>query len=346
MFMSRNNASILAHHKHRLRFNVESLFLMEKEMVIIEDKIIREIIELLKSKLRKATISSKKDLSLSAPRFVFVCGKAFVEGQETIRSHTIDILEKIKVANDYGTKNVSILCVISEYLYVQDLSEDIFSFEKMLAEISDKIIIVAESPGTFCELGAFVMDENCRAKTIVINEDNKNFKNSFITKGPIKMLENENEHNVILHNGLERLKYSLEYNYKIEEIAKENLNIYINNDSKEIRLKSLIYELANIIELFQPLEFFEVEILYKELKGFDRYVISNTAGHKIRSIKQVLALMEQMGVVKKEHGYYSVNKKISCFNTMFRISRKEFNDIRIAYLNRMEKLQPQRMEIL
>lgn len=266
-------------------------------MVIIDDKIINEMIELLKSKLRKATISSKRDLSLSAPRFVFVCGKEIVEGEETIRSHTIDRLEKIKVENDYGTKNVTILCIISEYLYVQDLSEDIFSFEKMLAEISDKIIIVAESPGTFCELGAFVMDDKCRAKTIVINEDDEKFKNSFITKGPIKLLENEDS--VILHNGLERLKNSLEYNYKIEQISKENLTIYINDDPKQIKLKSLIYELANIIELFQPLEYFEVEILYKKLKGFDRYEISNIAGHKIRNIKQVLALMEKMGLVKK-----------------------------------------------
>lgn len=315
-------------------------------MVIIEDKIIREIIRLLKSKLRKMAISSKKDVSLSAPRFVFVCGKEFVEKQETIRSHTIDILQKNKIINDYGTKSESILCIISEKLYVQDLAEDIFSFEKMLAEISDKIIIVAESPGTFCELGAFVMDERCRKKTIVINEDNKKFKDSFITKGPIKMLENENENSVILHNGLERLKDSMEYNCKIGQIAKENLSIHINKDSKEIHLKSLIYELANIIELFQPLEYFEVEMLYKKSKGFEKYEIRNTAGHKIKSIRQVLALMEQMGLVNKNKGYYFINKKVSCFNIMFKISRKEFNDIRIAYLNRLEKLQPQRMEIL
>lgn len=30
MFMARNDASILAHHKHRLRFNVESLFYGER----------------------------------------------------------------------------------------------------------------------------------------------------------------------------------------------------------------------------------------------------------------------------------------------------------------------------
>jgi hypothetical protein len=340
------DASIVVRHKPRLRFNVESLFLMEKKMTTMEDKVINEIIQLLKSKLRKATISSMNDRSLSAPRFVFLCGKAFVEGQESIRDYTINILNKFEVENVYGTKNMSTLCIISERLYGQDLSEDIFSFEKMLAEISDKIIIVAESPGTFCELGAFVMDDNCRAKTIVINEDNEDFKKSFITNGPIKMLENESENKVILHNGLERLKDSLEYGDKIKEIAKENLTIYINNNPNEIRLKSLIYELTNIIELFQPLEPYDIEVLYKELKGFNSYSISNKAGHKIRNIRQVLALMVQMKILQKKEGYYLVNKEISCYNTMFKITRKEFNDIRIAYLNRMEKLKPKRMEIL
>lgn len=66
-------------------------------------------------------------------------------------------MRKCRIANHYGTQNEAVLCIIAEKLYVQDLSEDIFSFEKMLAEISDRIIIVAESPGEhFCELGAFV----------------------------------------------------------------------------------------------------------------------------------------------------------------------------------------------
>ena len=91
-------------------------------------------------------------------------------------------MRKCRIANHYGTQNEAVLCIIAEKLYVQDLSEDIFSFEKMLAEISDRIIIVAESPGTFCELGAFVMDEDCRRKTMVINEDNADYENSFITK--------------------------------------------------------------------------------------------------------------------------------------------------------------------
>lgn len=57
----------------------------------------------------------------------------------------------------------------------------------MLAETSQKLIIVTESVGTFCELAAFVMNDNCCEKTIVINEDHLDYKKSFVTRGPIKM---------------------------------------------------------------------------------------------------------------------------------------------------------------
>lgn len=147
-------------------------------------------------------------------------------------------MRKCRIANHYGTQNEAVLCIIAEKLYVQDLSEDIFSFEKMLAEISDRIIIVAESPGTFCELGAFVMDEDCRRKTMVINEDNADYENSFITKGPIKKLESLNESSIIRHNGLERIKNSHEYNFKVQEIAKAPLTIAINDNAGSVELKA------------------------------------------------------------------------------------------------------------
>ena len=120
-------------------------------MDILEDKVICQLIQSLKVRLRKKTISSREQPFLSAPRLIFVCGKEWVDNEETIRNYTIRTLRKCRIANHYGTQNEAVLCIIAEKLYVQDLSEDIFSFEKMLAEISDRIIIVAESPGTFCE---------------------------------------------------------------------------------------------------------------------------------------------------------------------------------------------------
>lgn len=314
-------------------------------MNIWEDHVIVTLLNELNTHLRKNTASTKKDVNLTAPRFVFVCGRKKEEGTETIRSITIDKLEKNMVSSEYGKESVAVLCIISEDLYVQDLAEDIFSFEKMLAQISHKIVIVAESPGSFCELGAFVMDKEFFSKTIVINEDNDDYKNSFITRGPIKLLEEKNEKSVILHNGQDGIKTNIEFQHRMSEIVNEELIIPPNSDSKHIKLKSLIYELANIVELFEPLGAYEIEMLYKRLKEFSSYTIDNTIDHKITNIKKVLFLMEKMNLVYKKKGCYYLNKKISCYNILFTISRKEYNDIRIKYLNRLDKYLPQRMMI-
>lgn len=311
-----------------------------------EDREIKGIINFLKSRTRKNVVSSKKDSSLSAPRFVFICGKSMKSKEKTVRDITIEYFKKHQIKNEYGNKMESVLSIISELLYVQDLSEDIFSFEKMLAEISQRIIIVTESAGTFCELGAFVMDEECMKKTVVINEDKEEFKESFVTNGPIKMLENRDEKSVILYNGV--IKNNVEYMLRMKEIADEDLVIPINSNSNSIALKSLIYELTNIVELFQPLTVFEIEMLYKEIKGFNTYTIKNTSNHKIKTIKKVVNLMEMMALIIKntDTGEYSVRNNISCYNILFKLSRKEFMDERLKYLNRLYKYEELRVENL
>lgn len=67
---------------------------------------------------------------------------------------------------------------------------DILSFESDIAQISDTIVLFSESFGSAAELGAFVMvDEIARKLLIVIDDEHYN-ANSFISLGPVKMLEN------------------------------------------------------------------------------------------------------------------------------------------------------------
>ena len=217
----------------------------------------------------------------------------------------------------------------------------------MLAEISEKIIIVSESPGSFCELGAFIMDEICSHKTIVINEDNSSYKESFITKGPIKYLENLDENKVILFNAIQGIEENIRFINAINEIADEDIKISLNKEFLSLDLKSLIYEFANIVELFQPISMDEIEYLYKYFFDFNgKYKIKNRAGHKIKTFKKVINLMCSMRILNEKNGFYLINKSISCFNVIFNIDRKLFNDIRIIYLSRLYKLSPGRISVI
>lgn len=80
---------------------------------------------------------------------LFLCGGASTKEKKSVRDH---IKEKL-----VDNSNLSIL--YPEDLFIEMLSRkkyDLLTLEKFLANNSDVILIVCESPGSFTELGAFV----------------------------------------------------------------------------------------------------------------------------------------------------------------------------------------------
>lgn len=322
-------------------------------MELLKDKGVLALIEELKKEIRTRGIEDN-----GLPRFIFICGEQILdssgkliseeilESNNNVRYFIMKNFGKHTYIGEYGKEIHPAQCVISEYLYSADKAIDILTFEEVLAEISEYIIIITESPGTFCELGAFALHDSFVDKVIVINEDNPNFKSSFISLGPIKKIENQNEKNVILYSSKSALKSSLELNDMIREIATKEVRFTPNLDSKSINLKNLIYELLNLTELFEPVTPYELETLYKQIREITNYTITNKDKHKIFSFKRVISLMVEMKIISYINGYCRVNKDVTCANTMFTMNRKKFNDFRTRYLCRVYKCEPERMKSL
>lgn len=316
---------------------------------IWEDKKVIEIIKFLKDNKRTVQFQNKV-----VPKFVFVCGKQILDDdgnifsdeqlRDNIRYYILNSLDK-KIKNiDYGRKIKLVSGVVSEKLYQQDWAEDILSFEELLADISEYIVIVVESEGTYCELGAFVMNDDFMKKTIIINSDNPAYAKSFITRGPIKKVKDKNPERVILHNGISRIRTSTEFNEKLNELAAGSVPIKPNNNIEELSLKYLIYEFANIVELFQPLEEYEIQKIYKNIYDIETYDIKNRNKNKIRTFKQVIELMENMDLITKKNGMCYLKEDNTFYNVISNINRRKFNELRVKYLSRIYKLQPERME--
>lgn len=322
-------------------------------MGLLNDKGVLALITELKKEIRTRGIEDK-----GLPRFIFICGEQMLddsgkliseetlENQNNVRYFIMKNFGKHIYTGEYGKESHPAQCVISEYLYSTDKAIDILTFEEVLAEISEYIIIITESPGTFCELGAFALHDSFVDKVIVINEDNPKFKSSFISLGPIKKIENQNEKNVILYSSKYALKSSLELNDMIKQIATKEVRFTPNLDSQAINLKNLIYELLNLTELFEPVTPYELEVLYKQIRDITNYTIANKDKHKIFSFKRVINLMIEMKIISYSNGYCRVNKDVTCANTMFTMNRKKFNDFRTRYLCRVYKCEPERMKSL
>ena len=91
-----------------------------------------------------------KSKFITSPKFVFLCGKQFTK--ESYYETNRGIIDKF-----LKSKSKDIYIVLSEQLWEKEFNSniDLLTFEEFLAEVSDCIILFVESPGSFCELGAF-----------------------------------------------------------------------------------------------------------------------------------------------------------------------------------------------
>ena len=266
---------------------------------------------------------SKNDMP---KKFLFVCGKEISTGITTNRDVIVKQLSKI---------DNRIKCLVAENLYFDETKYNILHFENLLAEISDYIIIILESPGTFCELGAFVNNKKLINKLIVINEDNINFKKSFITKGPLKLIEKN--HNLYLYQG--NMINSPNIKFLINKIHKEKpISVkHTQLGATSIELKSLICDLLNLIYIFGPVCNYELELIYKKFFNINKINISNHNNFGISNINEVLNLLCKMNLIEYTNKYYVSNKSIVFKNFSFNLSEIAIDSIRATYLCKVHK---------
>ncbi len=124
---------------------------------------------------------------------LFLCGGASTKDYKTYRDQLRERLQKYNYLSIF----------YPEDLFMELLSRkkyNLLELENFLAENSDLIMIVCESPGSFVELGAFTSNPNTLKKVIVcIQKKYKNDK-SFIMLGPVRYIQSQEKKSVIYYN--------------------------------------------------------------------------------------------------------------------------------------------------
>lgn len=321
---------------------------------LFDNDCIKKEIEWLKEKTRKNTLQSRE-----IPKFIFICGQQILNDAGNVKSDEELTREKnkryhimrelmnsrLKIGN-YNSYN-NILCIISEQLYREGDIIDLLTFEELLAELSDEIILIMESFGTACELGAFSLDDNLMKKLFVINEEQHKDSKSFISNGPIrKVIDNDEFKVIFVAEDYNEFKSDFKLKTRIRELSEMEIPFKPNLDEESIDLKYLIYELLNIIEVFQPLTKDELFVLYKRFKGFTRYSIKNENKHKIKNPTNIVDLMIRLGIVKKNLEYLIMSNDITSYNALFNINIKQLSEVRNKIISKMYKYNPERMQVI
>jgi len=112
---------------------------------------------------------------------VFLCGGLGSERRDYLAAY----LRSKSSANVFFAEDVWRL--VSEHAP----SGNALAMESRLASLADVVALIVESPGTFCELGAFALSDDLRPKLLLILD--KSFENdeSFIATGPVRWVDGD-----------------------------------------------------------------------------------------------------------------------------------------------------------
>lgn len=244
---------------------------------------------------------------ITYPKFVFLCGKGFTNQEEYKQSNR-------GIVDDFIKKLLpDTHIVLSEQMWEDgfDDSIDLLIFEEFLAEVSDAIVLFVESPGSFCELGAFAYaDALFSDKLIIVMDEKHRGSKAFIASGPVLKAKEDGSKIVYAQTENGALLSSPELRTEILDMvqtlkskrSRVNKRV-VNEDKDHVYISSFLVEILEIIRLVQPISVSDLLQLYKEIKQFDGFTLVKRDGNRFkREIKfsYILKLLQTAKIIEIE----------------------------------------------
>ena len=265
---------------------------------------------------------------ITYPKFIFLCGKGFDTKNEdsywatnrgTIHRYIEKLLPDINI-------------VLSEALWEDgfDSKIDLLTFEEFLAEVSDAIILFVESPGSFCELGAFAYADSLFSdKMIIVLDEAYRNSRSFISTGPVLKASDNGSKVVYAEIQDGALLASTEFRSTVIKLTNSiknkvsSINKRVINKTPKVYIGSFIPEILEILKLVQPIASFDLIQLYKDIKCFDSFSFVKRNGERFSreiQVSYVWKLLEVAKIIKVDAGYISLFDSSKPQNFMLRYS--------------------------
>jgi len=287
----------------------------------------------------KSHLDNSVSRFITYPKFVFLCGAAYdkCEYENSNRGITDKYLRR---------KSGDVFIVLSEKLWENSFNSniDLLTFEEFLAEVSDSIILFVESPGSFCELGAFAYAEKLFSdKLIIIIDEKYKGDTSFIITGPTAKASKDGSKVIYAPldgNGLLSsfdLRSALDE--KIQDFKSKNSprnKRSPNQNENRILVNSFILELLELINILQPISSRDLIDIYKAVKGFSAFSFVKKDGtpfHNEIKIDYIIKLLETVELIGIKDGLIT-SRQAKSQSLMFNYSRKTENQERNKLLCR------------
>lgn len=214
---------------------------------------------------------------------VFICGKHKSRIRDSLRHQ----LNK-KFPGHYFFYAEDVWKVVSN-----DPKVNALDVEGELAALSDLVVLIVESPGTFAELGAFANNAALRPKLLPVLDDIFRNAQSFINTGPVRWVDQEKSGNKCIFTPFEpKFDGYREISRVISNIQKSGRPSarVANKDLKRLP-KHLLFLLCDLVSLIGPAPIEHYEHILPIIIG----------GKPKLRIRTLMALATTLNLVKEEN---------------------------------------------
>ena len=142
------------------------------------------------------------DLELSELRvrrpskFLFLCGGFIAPDGNTKAQNLRDYLYRVRrISRRFNI----VLAERANQLYRDSHYGDLISFEEDVARIASVVLVIAESAGSFAELGAFTANETIQKSLRVVIQQRYDIAESFVRYGPIERVKKARRSNLAVY---------------------------------------------------------------------------------------------------------------------------------------------------
>ena len=129
-------------------------------------------------------------------KFMFLCGGYISKDEDAKPINLRDYLFRVRqISNRYNI----VLAEKATQLFRDSEYDDLISFEEDIARIAAIVLVIAESPGSLAELGAFTANETIRNALRVVIQQQHEIAESFVRYGPIQRIKNAKRANLAVY---------------------------------------------------------------------------------------------------------------------------------------------------
>lgn len=129
-------------------------------------------------------------------RFMFLCGGYISKEADARPANLRDYLCRVRsISNRFDI----VLAEKATQLYRDSDYSDLISFEEDIARIASVVLVIAESPGSLAELGAFTANDTIRNALRVVIQEEHEVAESFVRYGPIERIKKAKRSNLAVY---------------------------------------------------------------------------------------------------------------------------------------------------